>query len=66
MRLKNEERVKVADEKLKLVGEIYRKQIENIRRTNPSLDIAVDENIFGMLRDSSSRVSINSSGIIEI
>ena len=27
LRLKNEERVKVADEKLKFVGEIYRKQI---------------------------------------
>lgn len=56
-RVAQEKRYTEMEEKFSLAAEIYRQQLERIKMQNPGLRVDIDDQIFSVLRSSSSSAS---------
>jgi hypothetical protein len=67
LRLKEDEQYTILSEKFRVAAELYRRQIEQLRRDNPSLSISFDDQILETLRMANTRVTdINAAGAVQI
>lgn len=65
MRLKEDERYRVMEDKFNIAADMYRHQIEQLQRDNPNIKINFTNDILQVLKTSGSRVGLF-NGIVEV